>query len=90
MRSRFEMEYLSELEKSLQDSLSPVKPRQVFVEDLKEKLSNAPQVALEDNPLTIVYLIFTFGLFFGVLIFWFFRRLIRSKQVNASTSCSSV
>ena len=71
---------LADLERSLQNNLLPIRPSQIFVDELKDRLSKAPQVALDKNPLTAVYLIFAFGLFAGVFIFWLVRKIVRSGR----------
>jgi hypothetical protein len=86
MKAANHMEYLTDLEKSLQQTLSPVRPNQVFVDELREKLSKAPRITLEENPLTTIYLIFTFGLFIGVFIFWLIRKLFRLNKVELKAS----
>lgn len=80
MKAMTKMQQLADLENSLQNVLSPVRPNNIFVEELRERLANDPRIPLEEHRLTYAYLTITFGLFIGVFIFWLLRRILRSKK----------
>ena len=66
---------VSDLERSLENALSPVKPNPDFVHNLQSRLSSTPVVFLENRSAQKAYVIVAFGLFSGVLIIWLFNRL---------------
>ncbi len=71
----------NDLEQVLQNALSPVSPNPEFVVDLRTKLAKSPAIMLEKHPVhTTIYLIFAFGLFIGVFIFWLIRLIVRTRQ----------
>jgi len=60
----------SELEKELFSSLYPVKPDQVFVDRLQERLKTQSVTVLEPASLMGAYLVIASGLFGGALLLW--------------------
>jgi len=78
-------EGLSEIEKSLQKTLSPITPDPRFVNRLKTRLITEPAVILDENPLAWIYLIISFGMFIGVFIFWMIRKMVRLGKLRGIT-----
>ena len=74
-------ENLAELEHSLQISLAPVAPNPNFVNNLRQRLYSEPAAILDESPLPTVYLTISFGLFFGVFIFWLIRKITRARMM---------
>ena len=64
-----------DLERSLENALSPVKPNPDFVHNLQSRLSSTPVIFLENRSAQKAYVMVAFGLFSGALIFWLFSRL---------------
>jgi hypothetical protein len=77
---------LAQLEHSLQMSLAPVAPNPNFVNNLRQRLYTEPAAILDESPLPTVYLTISFGLFFGVFIFWLIRKITRARIMSLQTA----
>ena len=73
---------VTDLERSLENVLSPVKPNPDFVHNLQSRLSSTPVVFLENRSAQKAYVMVAFGLFSGVLIFWLLNRF-REKPATS-------
>ena len=71
---------LTQLELTLQNSLSPVTPNPKFVDELNHKLHSKQVITETEKPLATAYLIISFGLFFGVFCFWLIRKIVRDNR----------
>ena len=64
-----------QLEKSLNDILNPVDPKEKYVENLYNRLTIKPGVSVEYPNFILFYTILSAGLFIGVLFIWLLTRL---------------
>ena len=67
------------LERSLKETLNPVKPDKQFVSDLKRQLINQP-INREEQRTAISLLLIAAGLFSGLVVFLLGRRFFESKR----------
>jgi len=65
------------LEKSLEDFLHPVEPKDKFVHTLYQKLKNRPAVTIEYPNILVLAIVLLVGFFTGIFILWI---LFRSKN----------
>ena len=63
------------LEQDLKRSLRPVQPNPEFVHRLQTRLTDPGHTIIEPHSRRMGFIIFLFGLSFGVLILWLLRRL---------------
>jgi len=63
------------LEKSLDDILNPVDPKEKYVENLFNRLTLKPGVSVEYPNFMLFFSILSAGLFVGVLCIWLLTRL---------------
>lgn len=58
------------LEKNLERHLSPVDPKDNFINNLQQRLKNKPLVTVEYPDIHYFIIIICLGLFLGVLLIW--------------------
>lgn len=64
-----------QLEKSLDDILNPVDPKEKYVKNLYNRLTIKPGVSVEYPNFILFYAILSAGLFLGVLFIWLLTRI---------------
>ena len=62
------------LEKSLEDFLHPVEPKDKFVNTLYQRLKNRPTVTIEYPNILVLAVVVLLGFFIGIFILWIFLR----------------
>lgn len=65
------------LEKSLEDFLHPVEPKDKFVNTLYQRLKNRPAVTIEYPNILVLVVVVLMGFFTGIFLLWI---LLRSKN----------
>ena len=76
MRAGLDEEVMRSLEEQLMFSLSPVEPPRPFVDHLRRRLTQAPEVVLErrTGEGSGLFLWVLMGLGLGILMVWMWRR----------------
>ena len=76
MRADFDEEVMRSLEEQLRFTLSPVEPPRPFVDHLRRRLTQPPEVVLErrtgEGSGVFVWVLMGLGL--GILVMWMWRR----------------
>jgi hypothetical protein len=74
-----ELNYISSLEKQLSESLRPIQPDQLFIDQLQKKLERTQAVALERCDPHTGLVIIGAGLVTGLLLLWFIKHVHRNN-----------
>ena len=65
-----------EIEKDLDEILSPIQPSKDFVDDLNQKLRVKSQVVVEYPNYFLPIVVLSSGLFIGIAVFWVFKMVL--------------
>lgn len=68
--------YQFDLERELSRNLLPIRPREEFIGQLQNRLTNQKSIYIEERNYGLAIIALSLGLFAGVLSLWFFRRII--------------
>ena len=67
----------TKIENTLHKLLNPVFPSEDFIDRLQNRLMKKSSIMVENPNYVIPILFICFGLFFGLLVYWIFRKVNR-------------
>jgi hypothetical protein len=70
------------LEQSLDEILSPVHPKEKYMQNLYLRLKTKPEITVEYSKFPLVISLISTGLFLGAFILWVLSQLNWSKHRN--------
>lgn len=63
-----------DLEKELIRNLRPIQPRDEFISQLQDRLTDKKNIFIEERNYGLAIIALSMGLLIGILSLWFFRR----------------